>query len=237
MRASSSNVVTINANNTTFLSCDGTTLNLPTDITSTTAAASKTFILETTNLSGTPAFVMKCRGTSQSTISQTNSFWTFAAQSSTLSPRFTVFNGTTTTTAMTISTSGAITMGVSPLTVVSTTYTSDQNLKENIQNASLVDCKALFDAVEVKTFTWKRDGQQSIGFIAQDVEAALPTDGKFNDILNSSTYQPTEEDEPLVIKTLDYSRMAAVLWGVVKQQAAKLTELEARISALEGNPV
>ena len=87
------------------------------------------------------------------------------------------------------------------------------------------------------TFNWKRDGNQSIGFIAQHVEAALPTDGKFNDILNSSVYQPTEEDEPLVIKTLDYSRMACVLWAACKQQAAKLTELEARISALEGNPV
>ena len=90
--------------------------------------------------------------------------------------------------------------------------------------------------MEVKTFTWKRDGQQSIGFIAQDVEAAVPADGKFNDILNSSVYQPTEEDEPLNIKTLDYSRMAAVLCGVVKQQNVKLAELESRIAILEGNP-
>ena len=131
---------------------------------------------------------------------------------------------------MTITSStGAVTMGVSPLTVVSTTYTSDRRLKDDIEDASLADCKAIFDAVEVKTFEWKRDGQRSVGFIAQEVEAALPENGKFKDIVNRSTYQPTEEDEPLEIKTLDYSRMAAVLWGVVKQ-------LEARVAVLEGNP-
>lgn len=127
-------------------------------------------------------------------------------------------------------------MNYSPLTVVSTTYTSDQNLKENIEDASLTHCKAIFDAVEVKTFTWKRDSQPGMGFIAQQVEAALPSNGKFNDLIGSSQYQPTEEDEPITIKTIDYSRMAAVLWGVVKLQATKLTELEARVVALEGNP-
>ncbi len=38
------------------------------------------------------------------------------------------------------------------------------------------------------------------------------------------------------IKTLDYSRMAAVLWGVVKQQQQQqqqLARLEARLAALE----
>ena len=177
---------------------------------------------------------MKCRGTAQSNIFMTNSFWTFAAQSTNLSPRFTVFNGTSAITALTISGStGAVTMGVSPLTVVSTTYTSDRNLKENIEDASLADCRSIFDSVEVKTFTWKRDRQQSIGFIAQEVEAALPSHGKFKDIVNQSTYQPTEEDEPMEIKTLDYSRMAAVLWGVVKQQQQQLSQLEARLAALE----
>ena len=89
--------------------------------------------------------------------------------------------------------------------------------------------------MEVKTFTWKRDGQKSVGFIAQQVEAALPLHGKFSDIVNHSVYQPTEEDKPLEIKTLDYSRTAAVLWGVVKLQQTKLTDLETRIAALE-NP-
>ena len=63
--------------------------------------------------------------------------------------------------------------------------------------------------------------------------AALPTNGEFDYVVNQCTYQPTEEDEPLEIKVLDYSRTAAVLWGVVKQQAAKIEELDAMISALE----
>ena len=104
-------------------------------------------------------------------------------------------------------------MGVSPLNVAGTNYTSDQRLKEDIETASPADCKAIFDAVEVKTFQWKRDGQRSVGFIAQEVEAALPTNGKFDDIVNQCTYQPTEEDEPLEKKVLDYSRMAAVFLG------------------------
>ena len=87
LRAAADNTVSINANNVAVFSCNGTLLNLPTDITSTTAAASKTFILESTNAVGTPAFVMKCRGTVQSTILQSNAFLTFAAQASTLSPR------------------------------------------------------------------------------------------------------------------------------------------------------
>ena len=131
---------------------------------------------------------------------------------------------------MTISGStGAVTMGVSPLNVAGTNYTSDRRLKEDIETASSANCKAIFDAVEAKTFQWKRDGQRSVGFIAQEVEAPLPENGKFKDLVNRCTYQPTEEDEPLEIKTLDYSRMAAVLWGVVKQ-------LEARVAVLKGNP-
>jgi hypothetical protein len=98
----------------------------------------------------------------------------------------------------------------------------------------LDDCQSIFDAVEVKTFQWKRDGSNSVGFIAQDVKAALPANGKFVDIVNHSTYQPSEEDDPMEIHTLDYSRMAAVLWGVVKKQSLKIAQLEARVATLEG---
>ena len=134
-------------------------------------------------------------------------------------------------------------MGVSPLTVVSTTYTSDSRLKTNIQAASLTDCQALFNAVDVKVFNWLRDGTQSLGFIAQEIEAALPENGLMDNLVNQTEWQPTEEDEPMTIKTIDYSRMACVLWCVVKRQASQLSEqasllsqLEARITALEGNP-
>ena len=127
-------------------------------------------------------------------------------------------------------------MGVSPLTVVSTTYTSDSRLKTNIQAASLSDCRALFDAVDVNTFDWIRDGSHSMAFVAQDVEAALPKSGLMDDLVNHAEWQPTEEDEPMTIKTVDYSRMATVLWCVVKQQACKLSELEARIAVLENPP-
>ena len=230
--------MTLRANNVDHLKLDGAATTVLSDnLLFSNAAPTKTLLVETTNLAGTPYITMKCRGTAQSSIYQTNSSWFFAAQSANMTPRFTVYNGTNTITAMTISGStGAVTMGVSPLTVVSTTYTSDARLKENIQTASPADCQALFEAVDVKTFNWIRDGKQSVGFIAQEVEAALPENGSLNDLVNQSEWQPTEEDEPMTIKTIDYSRMNTILWCVVKEHASKIAQLEARLTALEGNP-
>lgn len=51
--ADASNNLNINCNNANILNCNGTTLNLPTDITSSTANTTKTLTLESTNLVGT----------------------------------------------------------------------------------------------------------------------------------------------------------------------------------------
>ena len=229
---STANVMSLYANNLNVWNADGTTLTINSDINCITNNANKTLTLESTNAAGYAYLTLKNRGTQQGSLFMGSTM--MYPSTDTLTPmRFVINRSSANITAMTISTAGAVTMAVSPLTVVSTTYTSDVRLKENIATASLSDCKAIFDAVDVKTFSWKRNGQNSTGFIAQDVEAALPTDGLFNDLVNQSEYQPSEDDEAMTIKTIDYSRMAAVLWGVMKLQATKIAEMDARLAALE----
>ena len=48
--------------------------------------------------------------------------------------------------------------------------TSDESIKENIQNASIGDCVNLFDAVDIKIYNRKDIGGNRIGFIAQNIQ-------------------------------------------------------------------
>jgi hypothetical protein len=169
----------------------------------------------------------------QSDTSLTNSFWTFAATNANVSQRFTTTNGTTTFNAITIAGStGAVTMGVSPLTVVSTPYTSDIRLKENIQDINVDDCLHIFNNLQIKTFDWKRDGKPSLGVIAQEVESLLPVSNKF-DIVHECEYQPTSDDEPMIVKTVDYTRLNTLLYVVVKEQQKRIDALETRLTNIE----
>ena len=116
-------------------------------------------------------------------------------------------------TAMTIATNGAVTMGVSPLTVVSTAYTSDAKLKYEIEDLNNNDCLDIFNSINAKSFKWKANDKKSIGFVANEVESVLPTSGLFGDLVNESEYQPNENIEAVNIKTLDYSRMSVIFYG------------------------
>ncbi len=132
-------------------------------------------------------------------------------------------------TSLTIETSGAV--------VCNTTFTnnSDGRLKDNQVTASLAECTAIFDAVDVKTYE-RNDlgGQPRVGFVAQELEAVCT--GNFAFIVGEGTRQSvsvptgpeTEEaqGEPETFKTVDYARLVTVLWGTVKG-------LQQRISALE----
>ncbi len=132
-------------------------------------------------------------------------------------------------TSLTIETNGAV--------VCNTTFTnnSDGRLKDNQTTASLTEMMAIFDAVDVKTYE-RNDlaGQPRVGFIAQELEAALT--GNFAHIVGQGTRQTTstqagaetsEAEEPTeTFKTIDYARLTAVLWGVCKT-------LQQRIGALE----
>jgi hypothetical protein len=107
------------------------------------------------------------------------------------------------------------------VTCTSVIQTSDKRVKENILPASLEVLQAVFDAVEVQTYT-RCDGVEGprVGFISNDVKAALPEDGSL-DMLT-----------PFIGNGLigvDYARMCTVLWGACKALTARVDALEKHI--------
>jgi len=177
---------------------------------------------------------MKARNAATAEMSLTSTYWIYSTLTANVSQLFrTTANGSTFFNAITISGStGAVTMGVSPLTVVSTPYTSDIRLKENIQDINVDDCLHIFNNLQIKTFDWKRDGKPSLGVIAQEVESLLPVSNKF-DIVHECEYQPTSDDEPMIVKTVDYTRLNTLLYVVVKEQQKRIDALETRLANIE----
>ena len=106
------------------------------------------------------------------------------------------------------------------VTATSCTSTSDEAIKENVQNASLVDCMNIFQSVDVKTYNRTDVPGQRIGFIAQDIQQHLPPE--FANLLGMQY----GGDEPLL--SLSYDRLACVLWGVCKALTARVEVLEGR---------
>jgi hypothetical protein len=98
--------------------------------------------------------------------------------------------------------------------------TSDISIKENVDDATLESCKALFDNVDVKTYNRTDMPGKRLGYIAQDIQQHLAPE--FANII-STHYSTTD---PLL--AVDYSRMICVLWKIVKDQEARLSLLEAK---------
>jgi hypothetical protein len=70
-----------------------------------------------------------------------------------------------------------------------------------------------------------------LGVLAQDVQKALPSDGKFDNLID--TFLHGEEDAQQEMLSVRYDRLTCVLWTVVKQQQKQLQELTARVALLE----
>ena len=114
------------------------------------------------------------------------------------------------------------------ITCVSLTQTSDEAIKENVTPASLEELQAIFNSVEVKQYNRIDIPGDRVGFIAQDVQAAISADSKFQNIVKGIY----SDKAPLL--GLDYSRLAStVLWAVCKNQQAQITDLNARLKLLE----
>ena len=60
----------------------------------------------------------------------------------------------------------------------------------------------------------------------------LPTNNKF-DLVQESEYQPTSDDEPMIVKTVDYTRLNTLLYVVVKEQQKHIDALETRLANIE----
>jgi hypothetical protein len=104
---------------------------------------------------------------------------------------------------------------------------SDLRLKENVRD--LTGAQTYLDKISAKRFTWKDDGCEDIGFIAQDVEAA----GLTEFVLETAEYDPNTESTSDPFKTLDYGRMVSVLWQAVKEQKSQITAMSAEINSLK----
>tara|TARA_A100001388_G_scaffold29914_1_gene19152 strand:- start:164 stop:1855 length:1692 start_codon:yes stop_codon:yes gene_type:complete len=86
---------------------------------------------------------------------------------------------------------------------------SDERLKDNIE--TLED--GLAKVEQLRGVTYTRDGRENIGVIAQEVEKILP------EIVLTA-------DDEMGTKSVDYSRLTAVLIEAVKDLSARVKELE-----------
>jgi hypothetical protein len=105
------------------------------------------------------------------------------------------------------------------------TATSDSSLKDNQELADPADIKRVFEGLDVKTYTRKDMGnQQAVGFIAQDLQAVLPSSGAFNNLVQTAENYQGRGD----MLSIDYGSLVSVLWGYTKQLEARVTLLEAK---------
>ncbi len=123
---------------------------------------------------------------------------------------------TSTISATTLLTSDITSSGT--VQCVSLVQTSDEKIKENIENCDLDVIKKVFDNIEVKQYQRTDYQGNRIGFIAQDFVANLPEE------YGNITHMTYDTGNPLW--GLDYSRLATILWGTCKNQEERIKALE-----------
>ena len=99
----------------------------------------------------------------------------------------------------------------------STLTASDRRLKENIQ--PIEDALSKVSQLNGVTFTYKADGKESAGLIAQDVEKVLPS-------AISEKELPLKVDDGNEYKVLQYDQTIGLLVEAIKELTAKVEELE-----------
>jgi hypothetical protein len=100
-----------------------------------------------------------------------------------------------------ITTSGSIT---------SYNVTSDQRLKENIQDAE--SASSLIDAIQVRQFDWKSDNShQRYGFVAQELVTLAP----------EAVFQPVNEEDMMAV---DYSKLVPMLVKEIQSLRKRLAD-------------
>tara|TARA_Y100000592_G_C5366412_1_gene266274 strand:- start:25 stop:843 length:819 start_codon:yes stop_codon:yes gene_type:complete len=101
---------------------------------------------------------------------------------------------------------------------------SDEKLKENIQNLSygLDTVKSL----KPRQFKWKDNQQQSIGFVAQEVESLIP---EVVSEVSANIKEGTDEK----IKALNYANLTAVLTKAIQEQQDIIEDLQTQINEVK----
>ena len=107
---------------------------------------------------------------------------------------------------------GSITQ--SGTTAVLFNVTSDQRLKENIQDAD--SASFLIDSLQVRKFDWKSDNShQRYGFIAQELVTVAP----------EAVHQPIDSEEMMAV---DYSKLVPMLVKEIQSLRARVAQLETK---------
>ena len=107
---------------------------------------------------------------------------------------------------------------------------SDRALKDGETPITVAEAGTIIDQVQAKKYHRHDLGEDRHGFIAQDLEAAC-SDPFFSHIVGSTPATDDEGDEiegAAPIKTVDYSRLVALLWTTVR-------DLRSRVQALESS--
>jgi hypothetical protein len=101
----------------------------------------------------------------------------------------------------------------------STTIASDKNLKNNIQN--ITNPIEKIKQLNGVTFNWARNGKESGGVIAQDVQQVMPS-------IVSSVQDLTDASSHLAV---DYNGIIGLLIETVKEQQNQIDTLKAQLQA------
>lgn len=102
------------------------------------------------------------------------------------------------------------------LTATAFLYNSDRRLKENIQTLNGLK---LVQQLRGVSFDWKKSGESSIGFIAQEVESVLP--------------EVVQTDPETGLKKVGYGNVTAVLVEAVKAQQQQIEALKIELKNLK----
>lgn len=95
-------------------------------------------------------------------------------------------------------------------TTTSYNTTSDQRLKENIQDAD--SASSLIDSLQVRKFNWKSDGShQRYGFVAQELVTVAP----------EAVHQPEDTEEMMAV---DYSKLVPMLVKEIQSLRKRLAD-------------
>lgn len=121
-------------------------------------------------------------------------------------------------------TTGTVTVGLNSTVAISGNmtaaafyYSSDRNLKKNIE--PLDDSLDKILQLQGVSFDWKSTDQASVGLIAQDVEKVYP--------------ELVTTDPKTGLKAVEYGNLVAPLIEAVKTQQQEIDELKAEVDALE----
>ena len=74
-----------------------------------------------------------------------------------------------------------------------------------------------------------------LGFVAQEVESALPANNAWSNLISTSMYSIRPGEAETEIKCLDYARLTGVLWQCTRSLLARVETLEAQVAQLSAS--